>query len=67
MERDGQMHLFWMQKNWCKRRVQGLGYTHRDAVLCEELWGEAAEGAQHGPASVDDLDLTVARKCLWVG
>ena len=30
-----------------------------DAVLGQELWGHTAQGAEHGPAGVDDLDLTV--------
>lgn len=29
-------------------------------VLRKELWGNAAQGAEHGPAGVDDLDLAVA-------
>jgi hypothetical protein len=29
------------------------------AVLGEELGGEAAQGAEHGPPGVDHLDLTV--------
>lgn len=35
------------------------GLTEGHAVLGEQLWGHAAQGTQHGPASVDDLDLTV--------
>ncbi len=43
------------------------GGTHRHArVLGEQLWGDAAEGAEHGPAGVDDLDLPVAGEGLWV-
>ncbi len=36
------------------------GLAEGDAVLGEELWGHAAQGAEHGPAGVDDLDLAVA-------
>ena len=43
------------------------GAAHCDAaVLGEQLGGDAAEGAQHGPARVDDLDLAVAREGLGV-
>ncbi len=35
------------------------GLAKGDAVLGEQLWGHAAQGAEHGPPSVDDLDLTV--------
>ena len=35
------------------------GLAEGDAVLGEQLWGHAAQGAEHGPPSVDDLDLTV--------
>ncbi len=36
------------------------GLAEGDAVLGEQLWGHAAQGSEHGPASVDDLDLAVA-------
>ena len=36
------------------------GLAEGDAVLGEQLWGHAAQGTEHGPASVDDLDLAVA-------
>ena len=37
------------------------GLAEADArVLGEQLWGDASESAKHGPAGVDDLDLTVA-------
>ena len=29
------------------------------AVASEQLWGHAAEGSEHGPPSVDQLELTV--------
>ena len=35
-------------------------------VALEELRGDAAEGTKHGPASVDDLDLTVASEGLGI-
>ncbi len=38
-----------------------------DAVLGKQFRGEAAESAQHGPAGVDHLDLTVAREGLRIG
>ena len=36
------------------------------SVAGEELWGDASEGSQHGPAGVDHLALSVAGKGLWV-
>jgi hypothetical protein len=38
-----------------------------DAVLGEDLWGHAAEGAKHSPAGMDDLNLTVATEGLGIG
>ena len=47
-------------------RQQG-GETHGDAaVLGEHLGGNAAQGAEHGPPGVDDLDLPVAGEGLGV-
>ena len=43
----------------------GLAEAH--TVLRQQLGGQAAQGAQHGPAGVDDLDLAVASKGLGVG
>jgi hypothetical protein len=37
-----------------------------NSVAVEELWGDASESAQHGPTSVDELDLAVAGESLWV-
>ena len=43
------------------------GETHGDAaVLGEQLGGDAAQGAEHGPPGVDDLDLPVAGEGLGV-
>ena len=45
----------------------GGGITERDnTVGLEELGGQAAEGAKHGPAGMDDLDLAVASEGLGV-
>ena len=44
----------------------GLAEAHA-AVLGEQLGGEAAEGAEHGPAGVDQLLLAVAAEGLGVG
>ena len=42
--------------------------THlRIAVLLQQLWREAAERAQHRPARVDYLNLSVPRKRFRVG
>ena len=30
-----------------------------DAVLCQQLRGDAAQGSKHGPPGVDDLDLAI--------
>ena len=38
-----------------------------DAVALQQLGGDAAQGAQHGPAGVDHLQLAVAGKGLGVG
>lgn len=43
------------------------GETHGDAaVLGEQLGGDAAQGAEHGPPGVDNLDLPVAGEGLGV-
>ena len=36
------------------------GLAEGDAVLGKQLWGHAAQGTEHGPPGVDDLDLAVA-------
>ena len=43
----------------------GLAKGH--ALLGEDLGEDAAEGAEHGPARVDHLGLTVRREGLGVG
>ena len=37
-----------------------------NAVLLQQLGGEAAKSTKHGPAGVDDLKLTVASKGLRI-
>ncbi|CAL9121091.1 unnamed protein product [Musa acuminata var. zebrina] len=43
------------------------GLAELDAVAGEELGEDAAEGAEHGPAAVDDLQLPVLGEGLGVG
>ncbi len=43
------------------------GLTEGDAALGQQLGGDAAQGAQHGPAGVDHLQLAVAAEGLGVG
>ena len=38
-----------------------------DAVVGQQLRGDASERSEHGPASVDDLELTVLGEGLRVG
>jgi hypothetical protein len=45
----------------------GVGAEVNGARALELLGDEAAEGAEHGPASVDDLDLAIAGKGFGVG
>ena len=40
--------------------------TEGDAVAGEDLGGDTAEGAEHGPASMDDLELAVTLESLGV-
>ena len=42
------------------------GITKLNAVLGEELGGHATKSTEHGPASVDDLDLAITGKGLGV-
>lgn len=35
-------------------------------VVGQDLWQGTAQGTQHGPASVDHLQLTVPPEGLWV-
>jgi hypothetical protein len=43
------------------------GLTEGDAVLGQQLGGDAAQSAEHGPAGVDHLDLPVLGEGLGVG
>ncbi|CAA6654041.1 unnamed protein product [Spirodela intermedia] len=43
------------------------GLSELDAVASEQLREDAAEGAEHGPAGVDDLQLPVLGEGLGVG
>ena len=42
------------------------GLTEGDAVLGQQLGGDAAQGAQHGPAGMDHLQLAEATEGLGV-
>ncbi len=48
-------------------KVSPDGLLEGHIVAGQQLWSDAAQSSQHGPARVDDLQLPVLGKGLWVG
>ena len=43
----------------CGREGAPDGLAELDAILCEQLGGDAAQSSEHGPPGVDHLDLAI--------